>query len=617
MVRLLCVLLFGIMIVGKAAADPARLALLIGNQVYAPKVGPLKNPRQDVALIEAALKKLGFQVTVLNDADYRAMDVALKRYAAELRRAGAGAVGFFYYSGHGAANADTQTNYLIPVDVTSAEDETVWYQSFQQNQIIDLLSRQAANATQFVVFDACRNELHLSSSAAKAIGADKGFIPVASAAGLLIAYATAPNRTASDAGEGGGAYAKALAEELVKPGVEAVEMFRHVQIKVKQTIGQDPWLSFPSLAPVYLAGRDAAPSETSRPEGQAPLSEAARAWAEIKDLKDAAVFEAFKKQYGPSNALYDALAAQRVAELKRAQVAVVAPPKPALGEEACDGLLVSVALGPKPCIKPGSGIGFKDCPDCPEMVIAPSGSFTMGSPKEEPERESWKAGSESPQHDVMIAKPFAVSRFHITRGEWARFVKATGYKTDGGCWTLTGGKWEENKSASWRSPGFDQDDSHPVVCVNWEDAKAYASWLSKQTGKSYRLLSEAEYEYSARAGTTTPFWWGSSITPEQANYDGNYVYAGGGSRGAYRARTVPVKSFKPNPWGLYQVHGNAWSWVEDCWHDNYDGAPSDDSAWTSGDCTYRVLRGGSWGINPQDSPRGGPHQGHSSGPGQR
>ncbi len=183
------------------------------------------------------------------------MDMALKRYAAGLRRAGAGAVGFFYYSGHGAANADTRTNYLIPVDVTSAEDESVWYGSIQQNQVTDLLSREAANATQFVVFDACRNELHLSGRAAKAIGADKGFVPVAQTAGLLIAYATAPNRTASDAGDGGGVYAKALAEELVKPGVEAVEMFRHVQIKVKQTIGQDPWLSFPSLAPVYLAGR--------------------------------------------------------------------------------------------------------------------------------------------------------------------------------------------------------------------------------------------------------------------------------------------------------------------------------------------------------------------------
>ncbi len=580
-----------------AAAEPARLALLIGNQDYSKQVGPLKNPKQDVALIGAALKQLGFAVTVLADADYRAMDVALKRYAAELRRAGPGALGFFYYSGHGAANADTQTNYLIPVDVTSAEDETVWYQSFQQNQIIDLLSRQAANATQFVVFDACRNELHLSSSAAKAIGADKGFVPVATTAGLLIAYATAPNRTASDAGEGGGAYAKALAEELLKPGVEAVTMFRNVQIRVKQSIGQDPWLSFPSLAPVYLAGREAAPERETQPSlGEA----AARAWAEIRDLKDAAVFEAFRKQYGPSNALYDALAAQKISELKRPQVAIVAPPKPAVSEDACDGLLVSVAVGPKPCVKPGSGQSFRDCPGCPEMVIAPSGSFTMGSPNDEPERESWKAGSESPQHDVMIAKPFAVSRFHITRGEWARFVKATGYKTDGGCWTLTGGKWEENKSASWRSPGFDQDDSHPVVCVNWEDAKAYASWLSKQTGKSYRLLSEAEYEYAARAGTTTPFWWGSSITPEQANYDGTYVYAGGGRKGEYRHKTVPVKSFKPNPWGLYQVHGNAWSWVEDCWHDDYNGAPTDGSAWTSGDCSTRVLRGGSWINDPRD-----------------
>ncbi len=252
------------------AASEARLALLIGNQTYAREVGPLANPHNDVALIEAALTKLGFAVTVLKDAKYRDMDMALKRYAAELRRAGEGAVGFFYYSGHGAARAETSTNYLIPVDVTSAEDETVWYGSIQQNQITDTLSREAANATQFVVFDACRNELHLSSGAAKAIGADKGFVPVAQTAGLLIAYATAPNRTASDAGERGGVYAKALADELVKPEVEAVEMFRHVQIRVKQSIGQDPWLSFPSLAPVYLAG---SPAQQQSPDEVAKLKE--------------------------------------------------------------------------------------------------------------------------------------------------------------------------------------------------------------------------------------------------------------------------------------------------------------------------------------------------------
>jgi formylglycine-generating enzyme required for sulfatase activity len=140
-----------------------------------------------------------------------------------------------------------------------------------------------------------------------------------------------------------------------------------------------------------------------------------------------------------------------------------------------------------------------------------------------------------------------------------------------------------------------QDGSHPVVCMNWDDAKAYVDWLAKKTGKPYRLLSEAEWEYAARAGTTTPFWWGSSITPSQANYDGTYVYAGGGSKGEYRKGTVPADSFQPNPWGLYNVYGNAWQLTADCWHDNYEGAPTDGSAWTTG-CRNSdpVTRGGSW-----------------------
>jgi formylglycine-generating enzyme required for sulfatase activity len=123
------------------------------------------------------------------------------------------------------------------------------------------------------------------------------------------------------------------------------------------------------------------------------------------------------------------------------------------------------------------------------------------------------------------------------------------------------------------------------------------AWLSRKTGKAYRLLSEAEREYAARAGTTTPFWWGSSISTTQANYDGNYTY-GSGSKGEYRQKTVPVDMFQPNAWGLYQVHGNVWDWVEDCYHDSYAGAPTDGSAWVSGDCSGRVLRGGSWHYDP-------------------
>ena len=284
-----------------------------------------------------------------------------------------------------------------------------------------------------------------------------------------------------------------------------------------------------------------------------------------------------------------------------AMTVLVAMTMAVAGDDHCDGVLVSVAApAAKLCIKPGSGVGFKDCADCPEMLIVPAGSFTMGSPADEPERESLQAGTESPRHEVIIAKPFAVGRSAVTRAQFAKFVEATGYKTDGGCWTWApGSEWKEDKSASWRSPGFDQDDSHPVVCVNWNDAKAYVAWLANTTGKSCRLLSEAEAEYVARAGTTTPFWWGSSIMPEQANYDGTSVYAGGGSKGEHPAKTVPAASFKPNPWGLYQVHGNVWSWVEDCWHDAYDGAPVDGSAWKSGDCSSRVLRGGSWFNSPR------------------
>jgi len=134
---------------------------------------------------------------------------------------------------------------------------------------------------------------------------------------------------------------------------------------------------------------------------------------------------------------------------------------------------------------------------------------------------------------------------------------------------------------------------HPVVNVSWEDAKTYVAWLAKVTGKPYRLLSEAEREYVARAGTSTPFWWGASISVKQANYDGSSTY-GGGEKGEYRQRALPVDSFAANPWGIFQTTGNVYDWVEDCYHGSYQGAPADGTAWTDGDCARRVLRGGSW-----------------------
>ncbi len=255
---------------------------------------------------------------------------------------------------------------------------------------------------------------------------------------------------------------------------------------------------------------------------------------------------------------------------------------------------------------PGAGAAFQDCwlergkRVCgPEMLVVPSGEFMMGTAQAEIEAlckeyldYAKDIRREGPQHKVTIATPFAVGRFPVTRSEFAAFVKETGHTIPNEAYTHEGGLWKMHTGRSFRNPGFAQDDNHPVVCVSWADAKAYANWLSGKTGKDYRLLSEGEWEYACRAGTSTPFWWGVSVSTEEANYDGNHTF-GGGRKGAYMRRTVPVNSFEPNPWGLYQVHGNVWEWCEDCWNESYNSAPSDGSACTAGDVGLRLLRGGS------------------------
>lgn len=236
---------------------------------------------------------------------------------------------------------------------------------------------------------------------------------------------------------------------------------------------------------------------------------------------------------------------------------------------------------------------FTECGDCPEMVVVPAGEFVMGAPQDEA-----VATQREDQVRVSIGRPFAVGRFAVTRGEFAAFVAKTGHKSGVPChdlvsWTLEGGAEQRD----WRSPGFSQDDRHPVVCVNWYDAKAYAAWITSITGKRYRLLSESEREYVTRAGSTTPFWWGKTISTHQANYNGNVTY-GGGAKGEWRKATVSVDAFMANPWGLYNVHGNVWEWTEDCWIGKNAGNPGDGRAREDGDCTLRVLRGASWNNYP-------------------
>ncbi|WP_343729414.1 SUMF1/EgtB/PvdO family nonheme iron enzyme [Duganella sp.] len=227
----------------------------------------------------------------------------------------------------------------------------------------------------------------------------------------------------------------------------------------------------------------------------------------------------------------------------------------------------------------------------PDLVLIPTGRFQMGSHEHE-QAAAIKAGAqknwlerELPQRWVGIEHSFAMGRYPVTVGQWRRFVKDTG--------------WESQSDTDWRAPGFAQTDDHPVVGVSWMDVQLYLRWLSQKTGQVYRLPTEAEWEYACRAGTRTAFSFGDTISTEQANYDGHYTY-NGGQRGAYVQGTTKVGAYQPNPWGLFDMHGNVWEWTQDVVHDNYVGAPVDGSAWEEGgDPVRRVLRGGSWLYNPR------------------
>lgn len=219
---------------------------------------------------------------------------------------------------------------------------------------------------------------------------------------------------------------------------------------------------------------------------------------------------------------------------------------------------------------------FADCAECPEMVRIPAGEFTMGSPASELFR-----GLEQ-QHRVAIPRPFALGKYEVTFAQWEACL------ADGGC----------------DGPGVDDHgwgrEKRPVIDVTWDEAKAYAAWLSRKTGKHYRLPSEAEWEYAARPGTTAPFSFGATITTEQANYDGSTIY-GDGAAGENRQQTLPVGSFPANAFGLHDMHGNVREWVEDCWHDGYaEDAPVNGGPYLEGDCGEHVMRGGSWEDAPGD-----------------
>ncbi len=223
---------------------------------------------------------------------------------------------------------------------------------------------------------------------------------------------------------------------------------------------------------------------------------------------------------------------------------------------------------------------FRDCPSCPEMAVLPAGEFLMGSPESERGREA----NEGPQRKVTIAQPFAAGKYEVTFAEWDACA------AEGGCTEKPGDEgWGRAK--------------RPVINVSWHDANQYTAWLAKKTGKPYRLLSEAEWEYAARGvtkaeGASMPFSTGQIINYRQANYDANFLY-NSSPPGIYRQQTVNAGSLPRNPFGLHEMHGNVWEWVQDCYRPTYEGAPADGAPVAQAGCRLHILRGGAWNYYPQ------------------
>jgi formylglycine-generating enzyme required for sulfatase activity len=261
----------------------------------------------------------------------------------------------------------------------------------------------------------------------------------------------------------------------------------------------------------------------------------------------------------------------------------------------------SPSSAPSSSLSHHQGSQFRDCPNCPIMTVLPPGHFILSVPAPE-----WPGGPETKGADhpirIAIKKPFAVALYDVTRDEYAAYTKQTERPKGSGCQIYDGHRWALDNDTDWIHPGFHQTGREPVVCVSWDDAQAYVSWLNAQIGRPqngpYRLPSGEEWEYAARGGhlTQAPYYWGHQLNHDKANYGLDQCFPCGIEKHGndHWYYTSPVGSFRPNSFGLYDMSGNVWQWTDDCYSDTMATAPADASAWTSGDCRFRILRGGSY-----------------------
>jgi len=604
-----------------------RVALVIGNARYA--ADPLVTPVADADAISRTLRSLGFEVVTHADLDARQMKRAIDDFHARLS---AGGVGLFYFAGHGFRVHDD--TLLAPVDADPRAPAGLVAKGIALRDVLAGMAPARPGRLNLVILDSCRNSPFTGaiSDAAEALPDD-----------TLVAYAAAPGGFAAD-GTTAGKFTEALLRTVAVSGAGVEHALRHAAAMVaRDTAGaQTPRISSSLAAEIVLAdlaasggvqtsqqvpartggGAPGVVAEGTAAGGDAPKTGMARIgitvassgaaplplltaagaaesaggdlrtrgilpkdsaeqyelafWDSIKDSEHASDYEAYLKVY--PNGRFAALARARMERLRAAAPKTETPPKapaaapkaetpakppapapaprtPAAPERAAP------AAAPPPAKPPTTTQlkEIKDCPACPALVELPRGEFTMGSNTDDP--------SERPAHRVSLGRAFAIGKYEVTNEQWAACVAAAA------CAKLAG-----DDAATKNAPARD---------LSWNDAGQYVQWLSKTTGKSYRLPTEAEWEYAIRGGTTTRYWWGTQMVPGKANCkDCGEPWRQDGPSA--------VGSFAPNPYGLYDMNGSVWEWVADCWHSTYKGAPADARAWDEANCRARVIRGGSW-----------------------
>ncbi len=597
--------LFGVMAVtaataGAVAQEQQRVALVIGNGSYR-VTRALATPPNDANDLAAALEGLGFDVVKVVNGDKYRMERAIRNFG--LLAADAD-VALMYYAGHSLQVAGT--NYMVPTTAKLAEEQDLDFEAVAMDLPLRAMERSGA-AVRIVILDAGRDN-PMSQILAKSIhdagrstAVGQGLAEVRIPERTLVAYATAPGRIAPDGKGRNSPFAAALVRWIGQPGREIGQMFRRVGREVFDQTGgeQVPWVIEALLGDFYFAGDTKSPGAT--PPRPAPL--ALEPEPELEPVE--AIFVAVKNtnvRKRPS------VRSPKVAVLKRGSEIHVAGKVVGANwylverDEEPLGYVFGELLGeperaaePTP-LRAGETLP-RDCEDCPELVVVPAGRFTMGAPMGEQGRDD----DEGPRHPVAIPQAFALGRYEVTRAEFAAFVRDSGQNPQG-CYVINGEGWRNDSSKGWRDPGFKQSARDPVVCVSWRDAKAYVGWLSRKTGREYRLPSESEWEYAARSGTTTARYWGAdsdrackheNVYDEDAESENELDWPEHDCEDGSE-ETAPVGSFRANGFRLRDMLGNVREWVEDCWNPGYADAPGDGSAWTTGMCERRVLRGGSW-----------------------